>query len=259
MPFSRLTLSALAGCLECLTAADLDRLILTFAIEKEVQPGSGTKPHLANKVIRYLADHSESKGPRGAAMEFELAEELLGRLQGAGDAAAALLAALRQDGFVWIGGSLIRDFPVESGSANRASDLERLLDQFGFTTARGHLEQARAAHARRDWAAANAQTRTFLESLFDNIAEVLIPDAAIRYTSSHARRQALSTITPPFFEPQLNEWRPDGSGFVSGLWQRLHPQGSHPGLSDEEDSSLRLALGMLVGHHYLRRLEDRPK
>ena len=36
--------------------------------------------------------------------------------------------------------------------------------------------------------------------------------------------------------------------------RRLHPQGADPGLSDEDDSTVRLHLVLLVGRQLLRRV-----
>lgn len=44
--------------------------------------------------------------------------------------------------------------------------------------------------------------------------------------------------------------------FVDGAVKRLHPQGSHPGLSDEETLHLRLYLTFLVPRLFLPRLDD---
>ena len=63
-------------------------------------------------------------------------------------------------------------------------------------------------------------------------------------------------MNPPFFLLSLNEWDlSDPSGFVQGFWKRLHPEGSHPGLSNEEDSSFRLHIVMVVANHFMRRLD----
>ena len=53
----------------------------------------------------------------------------------------------------------------------------RLLDRYGFGTAKGHLEQAMENHARGNWAAANGQLRTFFDALLDGITERLEPGA----------------------------------------------------------------------------------
>jgi hypothetical protein len=117
--------------------------------------------------------------------------------------------------------------------------------------------QAVSAHTRGEWAAANAELRSFIESLFDSIAELLIDDKTKLPSTSHGRRELLTRLNPPFLLTDLNEWEPNGKGFVQGFWNRLHPQGSHPGLSDEEDNTLRLYLVIIIASHYLRRLNTR--
>jgi len=39
------------------------------------------------------------------------------------------------------------------------------------------------------------------------------------------------------------------------VFKRLHPQGAHPGLSDEEDSTFRLHMVLLLCWLFLRRLD----
>jgi hypothetical protein len=117
--------------------------------------------------------------------------------------------------------------------------------------------QAVSAHTRGEWAAANAELRSFIESLFDSIAELLIDNKTKLPSTSHGRRELLTRLNPPFLLTDLNEWEPNGKGFVQGFWNRLHPQGSHPGLSDEEDNTLRLYLVIIIASHYLRRLNTR--
>lgn len=107
-----------------------------------------------------------------------------------------------------------------------------------------------------DWAAANAQLRSFVEELFDRIAEHLSDGKSEDLKTSHARRVWLAKSTPPFFDPELNEWDLHGlGGFMQGFWRRLHPQGSHPGLSDEADCTLRLHLVIIVAEHFLQRFD----
>jgi hypothetical protein len=61
-------------------------------------------------------------------------------------------------------------------------------------------------------------------------------------------------LSPPFLSRDLNEWSDDGKNFINGVFKRLHPQGSHPGLSDEEDYTFRLHLVLLIPRLLLRRL-----
>jgi hypothetical protein len=56
----------------------------------------------------------------------------------------------------------------------------------------------------------------------------------------------------------LNEWDDDGKGFINGLVKRLHPQGPHPGLSDEDDSTFRLHVVLLTATLLLRRFARGP-
>lgn len=99
--------------------------------------------------------------------------------------------------------------------------------------------------------------RSFVESLFDSFADKLLPHPLS--SSSYARREQLAKLNPPFIDPTLNEWDFTSSkGFVQGFWNRLHPSGSHPGLSDEDDSTFRLQLVFLVVYRFLKRYENYP-
>jgi hypothetical protein len=75
--------------------------------------------------------------------------------------------------------------------------------------------------------------------------------------SRQARRQCLANIVPAFLDRDLNEWRDNGGGFVNGLMARLHPQGSHPGLSDDDDSTFRLHMVLLTARLMLTRFDNR--
>ena len=72
-----------------------------------------------------------------------------------------------------------------------------------------------------------------------------------------ARREALAKLQQPFLIVDLNEWGNQGKNLVNGVFKRLHPQGAHPGLSDDEDSTFRLHMVILLGRLFLRRLDAR--
>ena len=165
----------------------------------------------------------------------------------------ALNRGLERDGFTIEGGQLRRALPVVLDLPAADDEVHVLLDRYAFAISRGHLDQGIAAHARGDWAAANAQFRPFIESLFDSIAEHLAAGAALP-SAGHQRRIWLANLNPPFFSPALNEWDGQGHGFFEGFFRRLHPAGVHPGLSDDEDSTFRLHLVLLVSRHLLRRI-----
>ena len=150
-------------------------------------------------------------------------------------------------------GELTPAFPIELGS-EADDEVHQLLALHGFATACGHLDQALNAHVRGDWAAANAQLRTFMEDLLDEIAGSLQPDEAKRLTSEN-RRALLAKIG--FLSKERKEWTPDGKNYVNGMFKMLHTEGSHKGLSDMEHSTFRLHLALVTARTFLRRLHYR--
>jgi hypothetical protein len=156
---------------------------------------------------------------------------------------AAFVRALRVDGFVISGGTLQREMPAELDLPVAESELVTLLKKRQLEVAFGHFQQALAAHGRADWAAANSQIRTFLDALIDEIAVRIDPTASTLRTGQ-PRRARLASVG--FLSRDLNEWDDNGLGFINGLVKRLHPQGAHPGLSDEFDSTFRLHMVLLT-------------
>lgn len=268
--FSRITIVELIKCLESLTTTEFDRMLLKYGLE-EIAPSSfGSKPRRLNSLAKFLIENPDEKGPLGSNLIFELIEEEIKRRQPDNsifgyrsnipieETHPELVNSLRRDGFVIIEGKLRTMLPEDIPLVEKENELNSLLDKFSFNTTKGHLNQAISAHTRGDWASANAQLRTFVESLFDSIADALVLDKTKLPSTEHKRRELLTELSPPFFIPSLNEWEiGDKGGFMQGFWRRLHPQGSHPGLSDEEDSTFRLHLVILVGHHLVKRLDER--
>ena len=265
--FSSVTLAELGNSLErMLTVSEFDRLLLRFGVHEVPGVSTGSKPNRVNALIRWLVEHPEHNGPGGSPLAFEIIEEVLRGIRDQSfyhvseddpsEILADLYNSLLRDGFQINEYRLISVLPIEADLPEREDELSQLLDVHDFSTPKGHLEQAISAHARGDWASANSQLRTFIESLFDCIAEMLIPDVFATHTTSEARRAALASLPRSFFMSELNEWLDNGGGFVQGFWRRLHPQGSHPGLSDRIDSTFRLHLVILVGHHFLKRLSE---
>jgi hypothetical protein len=162
---------------------------------------------------------------------------------------------LALDGFVVTGGALRRSLPENLDLPTAQDEINRLLDKHGFKTASGHLQQALDAHANGKWASSNSQIRTFLEALFDEIAVKIDPET-ISLKSGHPRRTQLAKVG--FLSVKLNEWGNDGQGFIHGLMKRLHPEGSHPGLSDDGDSTFRLHMVLITARLMLTRFDKRP-
>lgn len=83
-------------------------------------------------------------------------------------------------------------------------EVHRLPTHFGFNTVLGHFDQAIEAHPRGDWAAVNVRTRTFIESLFDEIAHHINPTEAAAKGTSENRRAWLADRG--FLSKPRNEW-----------------------------------------------------
>ena len=168
-----------------------------------------------------------------------------------------LMRGLARDGYVisWDeqGRATLRAaLPAELELPVIDDEVHQLLKHFQFQTPLGHLNQAIEAHTRGDWAAANGQLRTFLESLFDDIAQNIKGPDAMRNLTSENRRALLADIG--FLATDRNEWSQDGKNYINGLFKMLHTEGSHPGLSDEDHSTFRLHVVLVTARTFLRRL-----
>ena len=119
-------------------------------------------------------------------------------------------------------------------------------------TVRGHLKQALDAHSRGDWAAANAQFRTFMERLLNDIDSYLRPQKVEGLTPEN-RRALLGRIG--FLPKERGEWSRDGKNFIIELFKLLHTEGSYHGLSDEDHCTFRFHLGLVTARMLLRRLQ----
>jgi hypothetical protein len=241
----------------------LEQVALQFNLE-DVLGGEGIAKKIT-RLMEYLIHNPELTGPQGSNLTLELIEFLFER--DCGDQSfrreepeetfPKLVNSLRLDGFAVDGLRLRTVLPDNVPVAQEENELKCLLGEYEFTTALGHLDQAIAAHTRGDWASANSQLRSFIEALFDDFSRELSEGSTEKLKSSHARREWLAKRSPPFFYSELNEWEINGKGgFVQGFWQRLHPEGSHPGLSDERDCTFRLHLVIIVSGYFLRRFDE---
>jgi hypothetical protein len=154
-----------------------------------------------------------------------------------------LLRSLQRDGFTVSGGQLRRLLPADVAPPATLTEIERLLVKHGFNTAKGHLDQALDAHGRGQWAAANGQIRTFLQGVWDAIAD------AMRCPEGDGVKRLADA---GFLYRVLNE-RP----FMEGLFKRLHSNGPHPGLSYDDDCSYRLHMVLLTARMLLTRFDAR--
>lgn len=257
--FSRRTIIQLIKILDFSTHNKIDLFIFEFEIEND-KISSGSKPDREISIIKYLYENPELKGPNGANLTFEIIEYAIkpykdkryGGFESLIDRHPEFVNSLNRDGFELTDNGLKRTFPEVLPIVEQEDQLISLLNEYGFVTAKGHYEQAVAAHTRGDWAGANGQLRTFVEEFFNKTQEIVCPG---EYASSNERKIALAKNG--FFIQSYNEYLYNGKGFVEGFWKRLCPEGSHPGLSEQADSTFRLHLVILVVHYFLSRIASK--
>lgn len=251
--FSRTTIIKMVSALRLTTHAEVDKFALEFGLE-DVIGGSYIKEKEA-AIMKYLIKNPQAKAPNGTHLAQAIIEHLVlthNQFNDPAELFPELVNSLDHDGYKLDSNGLRVKLPSELPLVEEENELINVLDRYGYSVAKGHYEQAIAAHTRGDWAASNSQLRSFVEEFFNRIAETMVPGS---YSSSYQRQQTLAKAG--FFQSDLNEWLDDGKGFVQGFWKRLHPQGSHPGLSEKEDSTFRLHLVIVVAHYFGKRLESK--
>jgi len=250
MMFSRTTIVKLVDALKFRTHAEVSKFALEFGLE-DVIIGSYIEGKEA-ELMRHLIKNPQATAPEGGPLAQAIIEHLVSTsyVWEPNEQFPELVNSLDRDGYVLDKNGLRKKLPSQLPIIDEEDELIELLGRFGYSVAKGHYEQAVTAHTRGHWAAANGQLRSFVEEFFDRVTDTIAPGS---YTSSHNRREALAKAN--FFRADLNEWSKDGKGFVQGLWKRLHPEGSHPGLSEKEDSTFRLHLVIVVMHYFAKRLE----
>lgn len=171
-----------------------------------------------------------------------------------------LYKCLRYDGFdIDIQNKkLIRTLPDDIKVSEKEDSIRFILNKYNFPTTIGHYDQAKGSYLSGNYAAVNGQLRSYVESLFmemasyiknienTNIANIIPRDA----TSS---MQVLVKCNKPILDVTLNEWDGQSKGFVEGFWKRLHPQGSHPGLPTIDEAVFRFQLVLLVTSSIINR------
>ena len=231
--FSRKTLIELIKALNFQTYDQVERFGLEFNIEDAIT-GRWIKER-ETSIVKYLVLNPEAVGPNGSNLAIEIIEYALKNHRGFESFAEShsdLAHSLEKDGYELTSSGIKTKLPTEFPVVEQENQLISLLDKFGFSTAKGHYEQAIAAHSRGEWASANAQLRTFVQEFFDRTQDIVCPKS---YFSSNDRKIALAKAG--FFLQKYNEYLFNGTGFVEGFWKPLHPEGSHPGLSEQSASS----------------------
>jgi hypothetical protein len=189
------------------------------------------------------------------------------------------VAGLRFDGFEILGGksgvrsifdtgpqpeasnpTLSRMLPADVPGTDfreAQSEVEMLLDRHQLVVPKGHLKLALHAFQLGNWSSANAELRNFFEGYLNEFAVRLGYMAA---GDAKAKRDFLGDgAQPPFFFTEYNEWHSNNQKpqFIQGMMSRMHPHGSHPGLSEEDDATFRLQITLITARIFLRRFDRR--
>jgi hypothetical protein len=265
--FSRKTIIAAVATMENWTHTQINRFGLEYGLEGTMALAGTSKLDRANTFIKFLLQSPTWPVAEGGMLADVAVRDLIHRAAAVAPEMEKfetsfpdLARALQRDGFGIADGKLRLGLPESLDLPATDDEVHRLLEDFAFAVPEGHLDQAITNHSEGLWAAANGQLRTYMESLFDEIAATLAGPGVALPAPGHPRRTWLAALTPPFLDPALNEWDGQGKGFLEGFYRRLHPTGSHPGLSDEDDCTFRLHLVLLVSRLVLRRLRSRvPK
>jgi len=257
--FSSRTVGTLAQLLSRdLVHSDLDNLFLRFDLRDAPRPG-GAVPNKLKRTTAALTD-ALKRGKQDALKE--ILEQFIERKSTGtpDDQIAELKSALRTDGWsldiveydppdrmVWDTKTYERfELNVLGGGPKPLADektlLERLLAESGLATAAGHYKQAVSANADGDWAAANGQLRSAFESVLVALASKINPS-----TNASNGGGALNAID------RVGAFKTGERNYIDGLWTLSHPNGSHPGLSDEEESTNRLSAVTAAIAYLLRR------
>lgn len=266
--FSRQTMLAAAVLLERLTSAKFDQMVLRLGMNHLVTQGDSLSVPkkgvvLSTQVLlqpQILIQAKDGTVTLGEALVRE-AVAVMQESRADEPEQGQFRRCLARDGFVvsWEKGDcgagsppwLRRSMPESIDMPTNDDEVHRLLSHFGYRVALGHLDQGIDAHARGDWASANAQFRTFLEKLVDDLASHTFPTENSALDNLNNRLQLLGS--KGFLSQSRGEWLPDGKSYIGGLFKMLHSEGSHPGLSDEDHCTFRLHLILVTARTFLRR------
>ncbi len=272
--FSTRTVSEIINYIDNLSHGEIDRILILFRIELPQKFGYDyTKTQKSNEIL-YAVDGVNSKGPFGQNLHEDLLQYIYDdytkkfRKQFSYSSSDSydsftaeyrfLINSLTKDGYCIKNHQVQKLLPTEIEEAKTETELLLLLKKYNFATTQEHLLQATDNFVSGNWAGANSQFRTFIESLFIEITKKLLPLNTCN-TASSAIQLLSKSVNPPFLQESLNEVETSNNKFpfIESFWKRLHPHGSHPGLSDKEDCEFRYYLSIVISYYLLRRLEAR--
>ncbi|MGO8003527.1 hypothetical protein ACC725_25650 [Rhizobium ruizarguesonis] len=261
---------------EIRTNAEIESLLLEHGLDEYVSSGGSVAKTLLGikKFATQFPDHEVQTdfGPKPISqLIVEKAIELVGWKQRQAGLWEKLDRYLQLAGFSldkevtdqWGGESivikgLLTSFPELAELPATVNELDALLSKHGFTVSSRHLSSAKENIAQADWEAANSQCRTFLEAVTDSVAEKLFPTEAALKASGLQKRQLLAE--KGFLSTDKHEFS-DGNkqAYLPGLAKLLHPDGSHPGISNQDDAMFRLQTVIVTTRWLLKRFDQAMK
>lgn len=197
---SRKTILTLVDALHFQTHDQVERFCVEFEIEHIV----ANLPYISKKetaISKYIIANEEAKGPMGSILVVEVIEYLLKNSNRYGERFSEFEHHLNKDGYLLTENSVRASLPTQIPLVENEDRLVEILKKRGFDTALGHYEQAVAAHGRGEWAAANAQLRSFVEEFFNKIHALINAGSA---TQTQAKKAELANIG--FFSKEYNEF-----------------------------------------------------
>lgn len=254
------------------TNAELDSLILEYDLTDQVACGGSIAKTILN-LKKFAVQHPEhqvmtDRGERPlAAALVDKAINIARKEKGAKSKLEKLERHLNLDGYALTYGDVeglwdtrreLLGFTVSMPAfvmlPESTSEVDLLLSANGFEIAKRHLDSARENITQGDWEAGNSQCRTFLEALTDAIADDLYGTDALALQGGLAKRQLLAN--KGFLSREKHEFS-DGNGqaFLPGLAKLLHPDGAHPGISNQPDALFRLQAVVVTARWLLKRHE----
>ena len=213
--------------------ASMGTLFLKAEVDRWEPERYNNKEQRAQRLLRAMREDGSTAAAVDGALELARLCLVRGRAEGFYDDPSPwwlpLKTAVAADG--WEFDETTDSFVTAVPGAQMSAEVTWIgseLRRRGWTVSVGHYEQAIDNFALGNWAAANGQLRSFFESLIRTAGGT---------TGSTGSGQVQAAFDALDSAQQLIS---DEADFGKKLWKMLHPAGSHPGLSDEDESRFRL-------------------
>ncbi|MEW6066077.1 MAG: hypothetical protein AB1538_13095 [Bacillota bacterium] len=233
-----------------MTDAQLDNFFTKFGLQQIYRrlPTGSAKLKRIQEVVAYLSRPGAMKDTDDLwdRLILEIIEILYGKIGDKKSSWSNIEDALRADGYEIENGKVVLSLP-QSGEVKQIYDkIEKKLGKMGLGVPLRHLEQARENYNLQLWESANASIRSFLEAVFNEIAEKLPTYPQNGIDQGGKRRQFLA---------EVNFISKDESELLKHLFKILHTSGSHPGISNESDCSSRILMSVGIAWRVLSRVK----